>query len=622
MSEPLILDHTSAQLDTNHKINVILKPHQKTSLYRANLLETSEKIDITYQDDKYYFNVTFAALCDNVGSGKSLVILSLIANNKLLNAQNKVISLSSSDSINLFKINSVQQDNYLKTNVLVVPHNLISQWNMYIERDSKLKFLSISKTNDLQKYIYDDENYLTKFELYDLILVSSTRYNEFAYNIDRANKFVSRLIFDEADSIKIAGCNHLKNQFTWLVTSSLKTILNPNGIVKYANQDGETQSWYSWSTGFTTRIHESGMKHRGYIKDLALNLGSNFISKNQLLIMNDLEFIKNSFNLKNPNINSIICKDPPIMNILNNIISNQMMEFINAGDIDGAINSMNCQKVTDGNLISLVTEDLEKELHNNKIDLDAKRNQIYSSDKIKKESILKVEQKIQYITNKINQIKSKLEASETCPVCYDDIENIALCSSCKTKFCVECITTWISSGNSLEHGNGKCPYCREKLTNETLIVVSNKNEITKDKNKLKDKVENLKKIIFKRIAEKSKILVFSNHDGTFTKIKSLFDSTKVSYAKIMGSSTRISNVVDRFNKDFDDPLSINILLLNSQYFGSGLNLQKATDIVLFHHMNKDITKQVVGRAQRPGRNSQLNIWRLCYSNEINEDFTF
>ena len=69
--------------------------------------------------------------------------------------------------------------------------------------------------------------------------------------------------------------------------------------------------------------------------------------------------------------------------------------------------------------------------------------------------------------------------------------------------------------------------------------------------------------------------------------------------KIMGSSAHISKTVDKFNKEFDDPDSINVLLLNSQYFGSGLNLQKANDIILFHHMNKDITKQVVGRAQRP-----------------------
>ena len=34
-------------------------------------------------------------------------------------------------------------------------------------------------------------------------------------------------------------------------------------------------------------------------------------------------------------------------------------------------------------------------------------------------------------------------------------------------------------------------------------------------------------------------------------------------------------------------------------------------------MNKDRTKQVIGRGQRPGRKNPLNVWKLCYDNEIN-----
>ena len=39
-------------------------------------------------------------------------------------------------------------------------------------------------------------------------------------------------------------------------------------------------------------------------------------------------------------------------------------------------------------------------------------------------------------------------------------------------------------------------------------------------------------------------------------------------------------------------------------------------------MSDEITNQVIGRAQRPGRKEQLQIWRLCYSNEIDEPFIF
>lgn len=33
-------------------------------------------------------------------------------------------------------------------------------------------------------------------------------------------------------------------------------------------------------------------------------------------------------------------------------------------------------------------------------------------------------------------------------------------------------------------------------------------------------------------------------------------------------------------------------------------------------MNEAKTKQIIGRGQRPGRTSQLNVWKLCYINEL------
>ena len=33
-------------------------------------------------------------------------------------------------------------------------------------------------------------------------------------------------------------------------------------------------------------------------------------------------------------------------------------------------------------------------------------------------------------------------------------------------------------------------------------------------------------------------------------------------------------------------------------------------------MNKDRTTQIIGRGQRPGRDSQLHVWKLCYDNEV------
>ena len=61
---------------------------------------------------------------------------------------------------------------------------------------------------------------------------------------------------------------------------------------------------------------------------------------------------------------------------------------------------------------------------------------------------------------------------------------------------------------------------------------------------------------------------------------------------------------------------LDILLLNSEFCASGINLENSTDIVIYHAMNKDKTTQVIGRGQRPGRNGVLNVWKLCHENEL------
>ena len=60
---------------------------------------------------------------------------------------------------------------------------------------------------------------------------------------------------------------------------------------------------------------------------------------------------------------------------------------------------------------------------------------------------------------------------------------------------------------------------------------------------------------------------------------------------------------------------INIILLNTQYAGSGIDISFATDVIIFHSMGID-KQQAIGRAQRVGRTEQLVIHNLCYEHEM------
>jgi hypothetical protein len=56
-------------------------------------------------------------------------------------------------------------------------------------------------------------------------------------------------------------------------------------------------------------------------------------------------------------------------------------------------------------------------------------------------------------------------------------------------------------------------------------------------------------------------------------------------------------------------------MLNAQHYGSGLNLQMATDIIIYHELDIELETQVIGRAQRLGRTTQLNVYYLLNDNE-------
>ena len=53
-----------------------------------------------------------------------------------------------------------------------------------------------------------------------------------------------------------------------------------------------------------------------------------------------------------------------------------------------------------------------------------------------------------------------------------------------------------------------------------------------------------------------------------------------------------------------------MIFLNSNCNGAGINLQEATDIILYHKMTETTQNQIIGRANRIGRLECLNVHHL------------
>ena len=105
-------------------------------------------------------------------------------------------------------------------------------------------------------------------------------------------------------------------------------------------------------------------------------------------------------------------------------------------------------------------------------------------------------------------------------------------------------------------------------------------------------------------------MLFSNYDRTFENIIKELSDNDIKYSKLTGSNVVINSIIKRFESG-----EIKVLMLNALNYGSGLNLQMATDIIIYHELKIELETQVIGRAQRLGRTEPLNVYYLMHENE-------
>ena len=338
-----------------------------------------------------------------------------------------------------------------------------------------------------------------------------------------------------------------------------------------------------------------------------------------LFLKNNPEFVAESFKLLKPNIREILCESPAIVNILSGIVSHSIMECINAGDVDSAIEKMACDKVsTKESVVNVFTKKLESELYNKKLELEMVEKMNINPDS-KKQQVETLVKKIGSIEDKIASIRERIISEDLCPICYDKVENQTVVKCCGNSFCFECLTQTfkynLSSNQTYTSTKDTCPCCRAVLTQDSIMIVT-KEELAKSggagPKKRLTKIQQLENIVDEVFQNPDrKMLIFSNFYNSFNEVSKLLSDKNIQYRQIKGSGVTVNNIVQKYkNED-----SLKCLLLNSTNAGAGLNLENTTDLVLFHNMSSEISVQVIGRAQRPGRQNKLNVYRLIYDNE-------
>ena len=102
-----------------------------------------------------------------------------------------------------------------------------------------------------------------------------------------------------------------------------------------------------------------------------------------------------------------------------------------------------------------------------------------------------------------------------------------------------------------------------------------------------------------------KFIVFSAFEETFINIRNCLEHENITYGEISGKKENREQTINEFKHG-----NVDVLFLNSINSGDGLNLQEATDIILYHKMSSGLETQIIGRANRIGRNIDLSVHHL------------
>lgn len=630
------LDATSPRIKQPDEIKIKLKNNQLACIYAMQEIEKTGNIIIdkppvssnlvnyvqrtanngfnTITDitkSTFYLNTNSAILGDKVGSGKSLTILSLIASLRTPPPKNRIISGTSFYSLTV-KPTSEQW----KTNLIVVPHGLVNQWNNFIEM-TNLSVYIIDKTSDIQylcikevletkpteqhpdtfmskpiakssrydRYLFNWKK-IKKLNIFDIILLNINRYSEFTKML--RNVKWSRVIIDEMDTISLPMNFSEYGNFNWFVSATSSSVLK---------------------------------RHKKYISNI---FGHNPWILEYFQIKSDDEFVRESMGIPEPITFFINCALSEIIRHISDMLPPNVLELINAGNIDEATKQLNCNVETNESIIEVIKKNLVRDLNNLKNRLNYIQNQIYHNSISKEESITKINIEIKEQEGKINDLVNRVSTNlseKSCPICCENMDHPIVTTCCKNIFCFKCATSILNNRN-----NCNCPYCREPFTKEKMTIIKEDKPIKeKEKEELNTKKlisemnkNDVLKLCVKEIIKNknSKLLIFSKYARSVDKLEDVISSLGVGCSVINGSGSHVNNLIESYNKGH-----IPILLMDAQNYGSGLNLQQTTHVIIYHRFSKELETQVIGRGQRFGRKIPLKIIYLTNETE-NHDMYF
>lgn len=473
-----------------------------------------------------------------------------------------------------------------------------------------------------------------------------------------------RVIFDEANSISISNCPMLLGRFNWFITSSILDMAYPTGYFKNDStiagikHTGFIRKSFdlACNSSTPTLIPHFMIKNMDNYIDASFSLPDPIITIHQCFTPPEYLILKET-----------------------KAVDNDVLVAIQGGDLNKAVEALGCNHgVSEGDLLQRVISGLELKRKTLELDVSSKKASIennvpirttllheidqlheqcypiiqahgltlteiekdiskhleapwYSNNQNvqlffnKRKELAKINTQMDYnkkaienfqkqldeTNSKISGIKSRLQnvSEAKCPVCASTVTNPTVSPCCRNVFCLHCLVM------SMEYSPSKneCPICRSKIQSNQLTVVGKTTSVVKNSEaSLVDALPTKNEKLLKLIMDKpdGRFLIFSEYEGSFENVFQLLKVNNIPFTQLMGRSSTIMKTIADYEAG-----TYKVLLLNAKHFGSGLNLQMTSDIIIYHRMPVELEKQVIGRGQRMGRVGPLNVHFLAFQQE-------
>lgn len=597
-------------------IKVPLRRHQYAVIDK--MIDYENKFKDGYDINNNILYSKYAILGDNVGVGKTLMVLGHIAS--LQKEENSIFTeLHRESSKNFYSlVKKPISDLSNVCSLIIVPHTLFRQWQTEIETKTNLNLFAL-KT---KKTVWAD-TFMSKVQKADVVLVSNTLYKDLYLRAEELKIYWKRLYIDEADTIELVS-SYLKKEantkFTWLISASFINLVFPheyslylsNNSIQLYKQSNQLHKEFENFLAKAPSVYNSTLQIRLYIR--SGKFYTDIINRvhpmrGHSVIRCSKDFIDKSITLPQLITLNILCKQSVYHSLVYDVINSEVRQLLNAGDIKSALEHLGVKTESNTNLIDAVNDHKIKELDRLQKTYDFKQSLEYSSPQIKENALKNLKEKIDHLQEQIKTFKERVEnyKEDICPICYDEPNDPLITNCCTRIFCAMCILQSLSR-------NVSCPLCRtniqpsslKKLTTENTII---ENSIEEEKpNEPKKKIDTFMNILKEN--PNGKFLVFSRYDNSFIEVISGCMKNNITTKELKGSKDVIASTLNHFKKG-----DIQCLLMNTIQMGAGLNITDATHVILLHSMTHEEEKQILGRAYRLGRTNELYFIRLLHPDE-------